>query len=99
MLNTRRNIWVMAHALQAFGIILPALSPGLLAASLGALLFGGTFMGSVALTMSLGQQLAPQQSTRVLGLLTATYGTGQMIGSLLAGMLADQTGSFRLPLH
>ncbi len=87
-----------AYALQALGIMLPALSPGLVAAYAGALLFGGTFMGIVTLTMSLGQELAPTQSARVLGLLTAVYGTGQIIGPLLAGVLAEQTASFTLPL-
>jgi MFS family permease len=89
---------VAAHALQALGIALPALSPGLVAAYAGAVLFGGTLMGIVALTMSLGRQLAPQQSARVLGLLTAAYGTGQMIGPLLAGRIAAHTDSFTLPL-
>jgi predicted MFS family arabinose efflux permease len=89
---------VAAHALQALGIVLPALSPGLVAAYVGALLFGGTFMGIVALTMSLGQRLAPQRSARVLGLLTAAYGSGQIIGPLLAGIIATQTASFTLPL-
>jgi predicted MFS family arabinose efflux permease len=89
---------VAAHALQALGIVLPALSPGLVAAYVGAVLFGGTFMGIVALAMSLGQQLAPQRSARVLGLLTAAYGTGQIIGPLLAGLIATQTASFTLPL-
>lgn len=89
---------VAAIGLQAIGIVLPALSPGVVAAYAGALLFGGTFMGIVTLTMSLGQRLAPQQSTRVLGLLTAAYGTGQIIGPLPAGVLAEQTASFTLPL-
>ncbi len=89
---------VAAYGLQALGIVWPALSPGLVAAYAGALLYGGTFLGIVALTMSLGQRLAPQQSTRVLGLLTVAYGTGQIIGPLLTGMLAEQTNSFTLPL-
>jgi MFS family permease len=89
---------VAAHALQALGIVLPALSPGLVAAYVGAILFGGTFMGIVALAMSLGQRLAPRQSARVLGLLTAAYGTGQIIGPLLAGVIATRTASFTLPL-
>jgi MFS family permease len=89
---------VLAHALQALGIVLPVLVPGLVAAYVGAVLFGGTFMGIVALTMGLGQQLAPQHSARVLGLLTAAYGTGQIIGPLLAGLMAAHTDSFTLPL-
>jgi predicted MFS family arabinose efflux permease len=89
---------VAAHALQALGIMLPALSPGLAAAYVGAILFGGTFMGIVALAMSLGQRLAPERSARVLGLLTAAYGTGQMIGPLLGGFIAAHTASFTLPL-
>jgi predicted MFS family arabinose efflux permease len=89
---------VAAHALQALGILLPVLSPGVVAASVGAFLFGGTFMGIVALTMSLGQHLAPRRSARILGLLTTVYGAGQMIGPLLAGVLAEYTESFTLPL-
>jgi predicted MFS family arabinose efflux permease len=89
---------VVAHGLLALGVVLPVLSPGLVVAYIGALLFGGTFMGIVALTMSLGRQLAPQQSARVLGLLTAAYGTGQIIGPLLSGVLAERTASFTLPL-
>jgi MFS family permease len=89
---------IAAHALQALGIVLPVISPGLLAAYAGAVLFGGTFMGIVALTMGIGQRLAPQRSAGVLGLLTAAYGTGQIIGPLLAGIAAEQTASFALPL-
>lgn len=89
---------VVAYGVQALGILLPAWSPDLVGAYVGALLFGGTFMGIVTLTMNLGQRLAPQHSTPVLGLLTAAYGTGQIIGPVLAGMLAEQTASFTLPL-
>jgi MFS family permease len=48
--------------------------------------------------MGIGQRLAPQRSAGVLGLLTAAYGTGQIIGPLLAGIAAEQTASFALPL-
>jgi predicted MFS family arabinose efflux permease len=89
---------VAAYALQALGILLPALSPDVTAAYVGAALFGGTFMGIAALVMGLGQQLAPQQSARVLGLLTAAFGIGQIIGPMLAGLVAERTASFTLPL-
>lgn len=89
---------IAAHLAQAVGIALPVIAHGVAAAYAGALLFGGTFMGITALSITLGQSLAPHQSARVIGLLTAAYGAGQIIGPALAGVLAERTDSFVLPL-
>ncbi|MGD8562253.1 MAG: YbfB/YjiJ family MFS transporter [Desulfarculaceae bacterium] len=88
-----------AHLVQAGGILLPALSVSWIAALTGALLFGGTLTGIVALSMSLGNSLAPPgQGGMVMGLLTAAFGSGQILGPALAGHLAVATGDFGLPL-
>ncbi len=89
---------LLAYALQAFGILLPVLSANLFAAYAGALLFGGTFTSIVTIAMGIGRRLSPQHSALVLGLLTTAYGSGQMLGPWLAGLVAAETGSFRLPL-
>lgn len=86
---------VLAHAVQAAGIALPALSPSPAAALASALLFGSTFIGIVALALPFGRALAPAGRTApVLGALTAAYGLGQILGPLPAGMVLAASGGF-----
>jgi MFS family permease len=89
---------VTAHLLQAVGILLPAVSARPWAAVFGAILFGATFMGIAVMSLNLGRSLVPQRSLAVIGLLTAAFGTGQVLGPLLAGVLATRTASFTLAL-
>lgn len=89
---------VAAHLLQAAGIVLPALTSGLVAAIAGALLFGGTFLGIAIMSLNFGRTLAPERSTAVIGMLTAAFGVGQALGPLLGGLLAEGLGSFSLAL-
>jgi len=62
-----------------------------------AVLLGGTFMGLTALGLMGGRVLAGTKPQRVIGLMTASFGAGQMIGPSVAGFLAESTGSLRLP--
>jgi MFS family permease len=64
---------------------LPALAEGPWAAGAAAVLFGGTFMGAVALAMAAGRALAPG---RAVAILTAGYALGQIVGPALAGAVA-----------
>jgi len=82
-----------AMATQAMGMALPALSTSGAAAVLGALFFGGTFIGIVTVTMELARRLVPEAAVRAIGSLTAVYGVGQAIGPYLAGRLASAVGS------
>jgi predicted MFS family arabinose efflux permease len=82
-----------AYALQAAGIVLPILGgPG--AAFSSAVLFGGTFAGITALTLTLAGHLAPSRSAQLIGMLTAVFGVGQMIGPVLGGVIADRAQDF-----
>jgi MFS family permease len=69
-----------ALAIQSVGLALAALAGGPVSVLIAALLFGGTFMGTVALTMSLGRQLPFRRAVAVL---TAGYALGQIIGPLI----------------
>jgi predicted MFS family arabinose efflux permease len=93
-------VWglITAHLVQAVGIVLPIVWPGLPGALGGAILFGGTFMGITTLTLFLGRSIAPAQANRAIGLLTAAFGTGQILGPSIAGILAVSTRSFSIPL-
>jgi MFS family permease len=91
-LGSRRAL-ILAFAAQAMGMALPALSGSAAAALLGALLFGGTFVGIVVMTMDAARRLAPSAPVRIIGTLTALYGVGQAIGPFLAGRLTQAVGS------
>lgn len=83
----------VAYALQAAGIVLPLVG-GVGAAVAAAMLFGGTFAGITALTLALAGHLAPGRSAGLIGLLTAAFGIGQVIGPLVAGIVADRSRGF-----
>ncbi len=51
-------------------------------------------MGITALTLSIGKILKPGQSQKVIGLLTAIYGIGQILGPLVSGILSKNSGNF-----
>ena len=53
-----------------------------------------TFMGITALTFSIGKILRPGQSPKVIEMLTAIYGIGQIFGLLVSGVLSENSGDF-----
>jgi hypothetical protein len=58
-------------------------------------LFGGTFMGITALTIAFARGQSPAgRGTTVIGLLTAAFALGQVIGPLMAARLASDAASF-----
>ncbi|HEY6838924.1 MAG TPA: YbfB/YjiJ family MFS transporter [Geobacteraceae bacterium] len=85
---------VVAYFLQAVGVVLPSVLPGAAAVVVGALLFGGTFMGIVTLALSEGASFAPSARARIVGFMTGVYGIGQIVGPLVAGHLSARTGSY-----
>lgn len=89
---------VFAHLIQAVGILLPVFAPSVWGAVSAGAFFGGTFLGIAALSLVLGRTIAPERSDRVIATLTAAFGVGQMLGPAIAGILADHTQSFIVPL-
>lgn len=89
---------VAAYVLQAIGIVLPVFFPQPAGVFIGAILFGGTFMGIVGLALASGGAMLPSARGRVIGLMTGVYGIGQIIGPSVAGVIAARTGSFDLSL-
>ncbi|MBA8225716.1 MFS transporter [Escherichia fergusonii] len=53
--------------------------------------FGGTFMGTTSLVMTLARQLSVPGKINLLGFVTLTYGVGQIIGPALTSMFGNGT--------
>jgi len=90
------NAIIIAFAVQAVAIALPVLKDGLFATMIGAVGFGGTFLGIVSLTLAYGRSISPGGTTT--SVLTVFFSLGQMIGPIIAGYIADKTGEFNLPV-
>ncbi|MGD0556554.1 MAG: YbfB/YjiJ family MFS transporter [Streptosporangiaceae bacterium] len=74
----------VAFAVQAAGIILPAMVASPVAGLLSAILFGGTFAAIVAMLFARGGMLPGGPSPRSVGMMACCYGAGQVLGPLLA---------------
>ncbi len=85
---------VLAMALQSFGIAMPAFWMSKTSFVISALLFGATFMGITTLATTLGREMNPSDSSRTIGMLSAIYAIGQLIGPTLAGVLSSLTHDF-----
>ena len=83
----------MALALQAVGIALPAVANGATAALVGAVLFGGTFIGVSTMSLAAGRLLG---FPGAVALLTAGYSAGQIIGPVAVGPLLHHGFQFAL---
>ena len=59
---------------------------------------GGTFVGITLLSFNLAARIAPEQSGRVIGLLTTAFGLGQILGPVAAGFIAGEGRGFDVPL-
>jgi len=90
---------ITAHLAQALGIILPVIWPTLTGTLLGALFYGGTFMGIVTLSMHFGRSLTPTTPHRTIGMLTAAFGAGQILGPTVAGWVVTWNQSFTPALY
>lgn len=90
---------IAAYLVQSVAIVLPVVSGAPSAATLAAIGFGGTFAGIAVMTVSLGGAIAPRNPTRMIGLLTAAFSVGQIVGPVLAGELAAREGNFVLALE
>ncbi|NBC34731.1 MAG: YbfB/YjiJ family MFS transporter [Alphaproteobacteria bacterium] len=92
-----RPAYALACLVEAAGILASVLWTGPAGALTAAVLMGGTFMGITALGLMAARQARPANPQRVLALMTAAFGLGQIIGPSFAGLLHDALGSFLVP--
>jgi MFS family permease len=86
---------LLAFGLQTLSVMLPAMSGALWAALAGAVGYGATFIGIVSMTLALVGRRAPNNPGQAMAKLTLSYGTAQMLAPVVAGYMAQTTGTFK----
>lgn len=89
---------LLAYATQATGILVSIRADSISEVVFAAIFFGGTFLGIVAMTLAEGNQRMRGEGGRAAAFLTASFGVGQVLGPIIAGVLADLKHGFALPL-
>ena len=85
---------LIAFGLQTLSVLMPAASGSMLAAMAGAIGYGATFIGIVSLTLAMVGRLSPNNPGKSMARFTLGYGAAQMIAPVVAGYMAQSSGSF-----
>jgi len=93
-----RTLLTRAYAMQAVGVGIAVLFPTVAGFAVSSLLAGLPFTALVAFAMREARRLWGPQAPRLMGLMTASYGLGQIAGPPLATALVARTGGFAASL-
>jgi len=92
--NTTRHWLIATLWLQAAGVFACLLGNGL-GLALGVILCGTPFLACMQLVMQRSRELAPHNTQRNAGLLTACFAVGQLSGPLLAALSSHFSGGLQ----
>lgn len=84
---------VACYLIQALGVVLSLLAPNLFGFAVGSLLVGIPFTAITYFAMQETRRIRPQHVASTIGLLTALYGLGQILGPPLAAYLVRHAAS------
>ncbi len=93
------NIIMLAMFIQVIGILISALTNNIYLNLFSGVLYGGTFVGLVALFMNLGGKLALHNPVLLMGVLTTAYGIGQVLAPLYSIVLIEKYQTYEYALY
>lgn len=94
-----RDLLAISYLVQALGVILAVWLPNVAGFALGSLLVGVPFTAITLFAMQEARRLFPHAPAGFMGLITASYGCGQVLGPPLVAWLLVVAGDERLGLQ
>lgn len=83
------------YAIQLAGVLLIILLPNTVGITLGSIMVGGTFLGTVLLSQRLARWFHPHQGPKLSAALIALYGGTQLVGPWLARLWIEYGGTLQ----
>ncbi|PLY07681.1 MAG: MFS transporter [Arcobacter sp.] len=93
------NIIIITLFVQMIGILIPTITSNIYMNLLSGILYGGTFIGLVAMFMNLGGKLAGSNPVVLMGAVTTSYGIGQVIAPLYSVYFVEKYGNYDYALY
>ncbi|MHA7681310.1 YbfB/YjiJ family MFS transporter [Cupriavidus sp. PET2-C1] len=93
-----RRLLAFTYVMQAIGVAIAVVWPTVAGFALSSMLAGLPFNALVSFAMREARRLWGAQAQRLMGLMTASYGLGQIVGPPLATALVARTGGFAASL-
>ncbi|MGO4812138.1 YbfB/YjiJ family MFS transporter, partial [Cupriavidus sp. 2MCAB6] len=93
-----RRLLAFTYAMQAIGVAIAVVWPTVAGFALSSMLAGLPFNALVSFAMREARRLWGAQAQRLMGLMTASYGLGQIVGPPLATALVARSGGFAASL-
>lgn len=89
----RRTLLVLSYVVQALGVLSTLLVPTVAGFVAGSILFGLPFTTITLFGMQEARRLRPMEPTTFMGLMTAAYGIGQIVGPPLVSVILARSVS------
>lgn len=89
----RRILLVILYVMQGLGVLFPLVLPNIVGFVIGSVLVGLPFTTITLFGMQEARRLKPKGATVFIGLMTASYGIGQIVGPLVVSSILSHTAT------
>jgi MFS family permease len=92
-----RQLWMGSQWVLVIGVLAPVIAVNVPTLSVAALCVGGSFMVITMAGIREAMRLGGAHAARAVGVMTASFGLGQIAGPLIVGLFAGSSGARVIP--